>query len=50
MNKIAFPIITIMIVVAIGIKVSEPVKETHSPVGIGTAFKDHKLEIPRNGN
>lgn len=50
MNKIAFPIIAIMIVVAIGIKVSEPVKETHSTVGIGTAFKDHKLEIPRNGN
>jgi hypothetical protein len=50
MNKIAFPIIAIMIVVAIGIKVSEPVKETHSTVGIGTAFKDHKLEIPRNAN
>ena len=50
MNKIAFPIIAIMIVVAIGIKVSEPVKETHSTVGIGTAFTDHKLEIPRNGN
>lgn len=50
MNKIAFPIIAIMIVVAIGIKVSEPVKETHSTVGIGTTFKDHKLEIPRNAN
>lgn len=47
-NKIAFPIIAVMIVVAIGIKVSEPVKETHSTVGIGTAFKDLKLEIPRN--
>jgi len=49
MNRIAFPIIAIMIVVAIGMKVSEPVKETHSTVGIGTALKDHKLEIPRNG-
>ena len=50
MNKIAFPIISIMIVVAIGIKVSEPVKKSHITAGIETAFKDHKLEIPRNGN
>jgi len=43
MNKIAFPIIAVMIAVVIIFKVTEPVKENYSIVGIGTALKGNKL-------
>ncbi len=41
LNKIAIPLIAIMIIAVIVIKLSEPAQKTQSTIGIGSTIKNH---------